>query len=70
MLTITPDQHVTFLTGQAKEFRSTYQIGNSIAREARSRQMNLITEEFKELLQADGMLFRTGTEPKANGLKE
>ena len=32
--------------------------------------MNLITEEFKELLQADGMLFRTGTEPKANCLKE
>ena len=61
---------MTFLTEQAKEFRSTYQIGNSIAREARSRQMNLITEEFKELLQADGMLFRTGTEPKANCLKE
>ena len=70
MLTITPDQHMTFLTEQAKEFRSTYRIGNSISREARSRQMNLITEEFKELLQADGMLFRTGSEPKANCLKE
>ena len=32
--------------------------------------MNLITEEFKELLQADGRLFRTGTEPKADCLKE
>ena len=70
MLTITPDIHMTFLTQQAKEFRSTYRIGNSISRESRSRQMNLITEEFKELLQADGMLFRTGTEPKADFLKE
>ena len=70
MLTITPDIHMTFLTQQAKEFRSTYRIGNSISRESRSRQMNLITEEFKELLQADGMLFRTGTEPKADCLKE
>ena len=32
--------------------------------------MNLITEEFKELLVADGKLFRTGTEPKADCLKE
>ena len=61
---------MTFLTSHAKEFRSTYQIGNSIAREARSRQMNLITEEFKELLQADGMMFRVGSEAKANCLKE
>jgi len=70
MLTITPDQHVTFLTSQAKEFRSSYRISNSISREARSRQMNLIKEEFQELLEADGMLFRTGTEPKTNCLKE
>ena len=70
MLTITPDQHVTFLTEQAKEFRSTYRIGNSIAREARSRQKELIVEEFKEFLEADGMMFRTGPEPKANCLKE
>ena len=70
MLTITPDQHVTFLTGQAKEFRSTYQIGNSIAREARSRQKNLIVEEFKEFLEADSMLFRTATEARTDCLKE
>tara|TARA_Y100001963_G_scaffold65810_1_gene91610 strand:+ start:2314 stop:2715 length:402 start_codon:yes stop_codon:yes gene_type:complete len=70
MLTITPDQHVTFLTSQAKEFRSSYRIANSISREARTRQMNLIKEEFQELLEADGMLFRTGTEPKTNCLKE
>jgi len=69
-LTITPDQHVTFLTNQAKEFRSTYRVGNSISREARARQMNLITEEFKELLEADSKLFRTGSEPRAACLKE
>ena len=61
---------MTFLTEQAKEFRSTYRIGNSIAREARSRQKELIVEEFKEFLEADGMMFRTGPEPKANCLKE
>ena len=70
MLTITPDQHTTFLTGQATEFRSTYRIGNSIAREARSRQKNLIVEEFKEFLDADGMMFRAGPGPKADCLKE
>ena len=70
MLTITPDQHTTFLTSQATEFRSTYRIVNSIAREARSRQKNLIVEEFKEFLEADGMMFRMGAQPKADCLKE
>ena len=69
-LTITPDQHVTFLSNQAKEFRSTYQVGNSISREARSRQKELIVEEFKEFLEADGMMFRTGPQPRADCLKE
>ena len=69
-LTITPDQHVTFLSNQAKEFRSTYRVGNSISRESRSRQKDLIVEEFKEFLEADGRLFRTGSEPKADCLKE
>ena len=69
-LTITPDIHHTFLTSQAKEFRSTYRVGNSISRESRSRQKDLIVEEFKEFLEADGRLFRTGSEPKAHCLKE
>jgi len=69
-LTITPDQHVTFLSNQAKEFRSTYRVGNSISRESRSRQKDLIVEEFKEFLEADGRLFRTGSETKASCLKE
>ena len=70
MLVITPDVHQTFLTSQATEFRETYRIGNSISRESRSRQKDLIVEEFKEFLEADGKLFRTGSEPKAHCLKE
>ena len=69
-LTITPDIHHTFLSNQAKEFRTTYHVGNSISRESRSRQKDLIVEEFKEFLEADGKLFRTGSEPKAHCLKE
>ncbi len=69
-LTITPDIHHTFLSNQAKEFRTTYHVGNSISRESRSRQKDLIVEEFKEFLEADGRLFRTGSEPKADCLKE
>ena len=69
-LTITPDQHQTFLSTQAKEFRSTYRVGNSISRESRSRQKDLIVEEFKEFLEADGMMFRAGHKPKADCLKE
>ncbi len=69
-VTITPDQHTTYLSRQAKEFRSTYRIGNSIAREARSRQKDLIVEEFKEFLEADGMMFMSGASHKADCLKE
>ena len=69
-LTITPDQHVTFLSNQAKEFRTTYQVGNSISRERRTRQKDLIVEEFKEFLEADSFMFRVGSPPKAECLKE
>ena len=69
-LTITPAQHVTFLSNQAKEFRKTYQVGNSISRERRTRQKDLIVEEFKEFLEADGFMFRTGSTPRAECLKE
>ena len=70
VLTITPDIHHTFLSNQAKEFRSTYRVANSISREARARQKDLIVEEFKEFLEADGMLFRIGPDAKTNCLKE
>ena len=69
-LTITPDQHVTFLTEQAKEFRNVYQIGNSRAKAPRTKQKDLIVEEFKEFLQADGLLFRHGQNVQEECLKE
>jgi len=60
----------TFLSEQAKEFRSKYQIQNSPKRTTRSYQKNLIVEEFKEFLEAEGDLFRSGSPPKEHCLKE
>ena len=59
----------SFLSEQAKEFRSKYNISSSISREARSYQKNLIVEEFKEFLEADSDLFRVGSPPKEHCLK-
>tara|TARA_E500000305_G_scaffold73426_1_gene59273 strand:+ start:257 stop:661 length:405 start_codon:yes stop_codon:yes gene_type:complete len=69
-LTITPDIHHTFLSSQAKEFRTTYSIGNSTGREPQTKQKNLIVEEFKEFLEADGELWRDSLEVNADCLKE
>ena len=60
----------TFLSEQAKEFRSQYGIRNSHARQDTSRQKDLIIEEFKEFLEADGMLFRHGRNVQVECLKE
>ena len=60
----------SFLSEQAKEFRSKYNISSSISREARSYQKNLIVEEFKEFLEADSDLFRVGSPPKEHCLNE
>ena len=69
-LTITPDIHHTFLSSQAKEFRTTYSIGNSTGRAPQTKQKNLIVEEFKEFLEADGELWRDSPGVKADCLKE
>ena len=60
----------TFLSEQAKEFRSKYQIPNSRSRANRSYQKNLIVEEFKEFLEAEGMMFRHGNNVQQEALKE
>jgi len=60
----------TFLSEQAKEFRSHYGIQNSSSLPYRSKQKNLIVEEFKEFLEAEGMLFRNNIEFPAEALKE
>ena len=69
-LTITPDIHKTFLSQQAEEFRQTYSIGNSRGRVPRTKQKDLIIEEFKEFLEAEGMLFRDNPTLRAECLKE
>ena len=67
---IYPDDHTTLLSSQAQEFRAAYKIMNTNSLETRIRQRNLITEEFKEFLEADGLLFRNNPEFPQNCLKE
>ena len=60
----------TFLSSQAKEFRSRYNLKNGTNLKQRTYQKNLIVEEFKEFLEAEGMLFRNNTDFPAEALKE
>ena len=60
----------TFLSDQAQEFRKTYDLKDSRGRAVSSYQKNLIVEEFKEFLEADGMLFRHGNNVQVECLKE
>ena len=60
----------SFLSTQAKEFRSKYNIKNDATRQARAYQHNLIVEEFKEFLEAEGMLFMHGRNHQEHALKE
>ncbi len=60
----------TFLSDQAKEFRSRYNLKSSPTKDKRSYQKNLIVEEFKEFLEAEGFLFRHGKNQQEDALKE
>ena len=60
----------TFISEQAKEFRTKYRIKNSTDRTKRSYQKNLIVEEFKEFLEAEGFLFMHGKNHQEEALKE
>ena len=60
----------TFLSNQAKEFRSKYNLKNSPTKKQRTYQKNLIVEEFKEFLEAEEMLFRNNIDFPAEALKE
>ena len=60
----------SFLSTQAKEFRSKYNLKNDSTRMTRAHQKNLIVEEFKEFLQAEGMLFMHGRNHSEECLKE
>ncbi len=60
----------TFISEQAKEFRTRYQLQNKTDRTQRSYQKNLIVEEFKEFLEAEGFLFMHGKNHQEHALKE
>ena len=60
----------TFLSDQAKEIRSKYNLKNSADRMTRGVQHKIIVEEFKEFLQAEGMLFMHGRNHQEHALKE
>ena len=60
----------TFLSEQAKDFRKKYSLKNSADRQTRSYQHDLIVEEFKEFLEAEGMLFMHGRNHQEHALKE
>ena len=60
----------TFLSEQAKEFRSKYNLKNRSDRQTRAVQHGLIVEEFKEFLEAEGMLFMHGRNHQEHALKE
>tara|TARA_R100001443_G_scaffold53551_1_gene65174 strand:- start:37 stop:411 length:375 start_codon:yes stop_codon:yes gene_type:complete len=55
---------------QAKEFRKLYKIESSDSKPVRKYQCDLITEEFKEFIEAEGMLFRESDRFKEECLKE
>jgi NTP pyrophosphatase (non-canonical NTP hydrolase) len=60
----------SFLSDQAKEFRLKYNLKNGTDRSKRSYQKNLIVEEFKEFLEAEGFLFMHGKNHQEHALKE
>ena len=55
---------------QAKEFRKKYLIKNSDNKDTRAYQVSLITEEYMEFIEAEGMLFSGSERYKEDCLKE
>ena len=60
----------TFLSNQPKEFRSKYNLKNSRTKKQRTYQKNLIVEEFKEFLEAEGELWHNHPDYPSEALKE
>ena len=60
----------TFISEQAKEFRTKYNLKNSADRQTRAVQHTIIVEEFKEFLQAEGRLFMHGRNHQEEALIE
>ena len=64
------NSNTSSLQNQAQEFRKSYRIPNSKTQSQRSVQKNLIVEEFKEFLEAEGLLFRNSPSFQSDTLKE
>ena len=60
----------TFISEQAKEFRTKYNLRSSTDRQKRTYQKMLVIEEFKEFLEAEDLLFRENPTIKSEALKE
>ena len=60
----------TFISEQAKEFRTKYNLRSSPSRTKRSYQKMLVIEEFKEFLEAEDLLYRDNPTVTAEALKE
>mgnify|MGYP003108615367 CR=1 FL=1 len=60
----------TFISEQAKEFRTKYNLRSSQNREKRTYQKMLVIEEFKEFLEAEDQLYRDNPTVIAEALKE
>ena len=68
---IYPDTtHQTRLSLEAQDFREAYQLTRSSSVKDRSRQRNLITEEFKEFLEAEALLYLSSKNVREDCLKE
>ena len=55
---------------QAREFRNSFNVKDSKSMRSRNMQKNLIVEEFKEFLEAEGMLFRNSAALHEDAIKE
>ena len=60
----------TFISEQAKEFRTKYNLRSSPSRTKRSYQKMLVIEEFKEFLEAEDLLYRDNPTVTVEALKE
>ncbi len=60
----------SFISEQAKEFRTQYNLKSSATKGKRSYQKNLIVEEFKEFLEAEGELWHRNPTYPSEALKE
>ena len=58
------------LSEQAQEFRTAFRVSNSTTPASRTTQRTLIVEEFKEFLEAENFLFRSGKVFHEEALKE